>query len=62
MPDYVAQFQRRIKKKEIRIAVVGLGYVGLPLAIEYAKKGFSVTGIDIDRDRIERLRKKESYF
>jgi len=55
-------FQERIARKEVKIAVVGLGYVGLPLAIEFAKKGFSVLGIDVDKDRISHIQKKESYI
>ncbi len=54
--------KNKIKQKNIKIAVVGLGYVGLPLAIEFAKKGFSVLGVDLDKDRIEGIRRKESYI
>ena len=44
-----------IKKiKEIKLAVIGLGYVGLPLALEFAKKR-SVIGYDLNKDRIEEL-------
>jgi len=62
MNNFVQDFKRRVLKKEIRIAVVGLGYVGLPLALEFAKKGFRVIGIDLDRDRIRHIRKYESYI
>ncbi len=58
----VADFKKKAKSKKVKIAVVGLGYVGLPLAIEFAKKGLDVTGIDVDRDRIEWIRKKTSYI
>ena len=44
--------------RDIRIAVIGLGYVGLPLAIEFARH-FDTLGYDIDRHRIERLRAGE---
>lgn len=40
-----------------KIAIIGLGYVGLPLAIEFSKKGFQVTGFDIDSNRISDLKK-----
>lgn len=43
------------------VAVVGLGYVGLPLAMAYADAGAYVIGIDIDRERVEKLKKNESY-
>lgn len=60
--DNAQELKNKIINKEVKIAVVGLGYVGLPLAIEFAKKGFSVTGIDVDKDRIERIQKQISYI
>jgi len=62
MDSFLDDLRKRIKRKEIKIAVVGLGYVGLPLAIEFTKKGFSVLGIDIDKDRINHIKKRESYI
>jgi len=62
MHNFLKEFQGKIRKKEVKIAVVGLGYVGLPLAIEFAKKGFQVLGIDVDRDRINHIKRKESYI
>jgi UDP-N-acetyl-D-glucosamine dehydrogenase len=50
----------RIHAREARVGVVGLGYVGLPLAITFAEAGFQVTGIDVDSRRVERLRRGES--
>ncbi|WP_338119941.1 nucleotide sugar dehydrogenase [Paenibacillus thalictri] len=44
------------------VAVVGLGYVGLPLSLLFARKGFQVIGIDLDRSKIETLRKGRSYI
>ncbi len=44
------------------VAVVGLGYVGLPLAVAFARKGFSVMGVDTSRERIERIRNLKSYI
>jgi UDP-N-acetyl-D-glucosamine dehydrogenase len=58
----VAEFAKLVKERKIKIAVVGLGYVGLPLALEFVKKRFSVTGIEVDRDRLAHIRKKESYI
>ena len=52
----------KIKRKKAVIAVVGLGYVGLPLAVAFAQKGFCVLGIDSDKSRIQKLRKKQSYI
>ena len=60
--DSFSVLKEKILRKKIKIAVVGLGYVGLPLALEFAKKGFSVLGIDVDCDRIECIKKKQSYI
>ena len=62
MDNFIKEFKEKTKRKEISIAVVGLGYVGLPLAVEFVKKGFHVLGIDIDKDRISHIRKRESYI
>lgn len=62
MDNYVLEFRQRIKNKSLKIAVVGLGYVGLPLAVEFAKKGFSVLGLDLDKDRIQHIKRRESYI
>jgi UDP-N-acetyl-D-glucosamine dehydrogenase len=52
----------RIRQKAARVAVVGLGYVGLPLAETFAWGGFRVIGFDIDGEKINRLRRGESYI
>ncbi len=44
-----------ISERSTRIGVIGLGYVGLPLAVEFAKAGFPVTGIDVNQDRVRDL-------
>ncbi len=41
-----------------KIAVIGLGYVGLPVAVAFARSGAAVVGFDIDRNRIEELKKE----
>jgi UDP-N-acetyl-D-glucosamine dehydrogenase len=51
-----------INKNKLKIGVVGLGYVGLPLAIEFAKKGVTVTGIEIDKGRLDNIKRKVSYI
>ncbi len=51
-----------ITAKEARIGVVGLGYVGLPLAVTAAQRGFPVTGFDIDPTKMARLDAGESYI
>ena len=47
-PAPLAQLGKRIAGRTARIGIIGLGYVGLPLAVEFAKEGFHVTGIDLD--------------
>ena len=51
----------RLKRKEFTAAVIGLGYVGLPLAIEYADAGIRVIGIDSDGAKIRAIRSGNSY-
>lgn len=51
-----------IKRREARIGVIGLGYVGLPLVIEFCKAGFRVTGFDIDPHKIALLRENKNYI
>jgi UDP-N-acetyl-D-glucosamine dehydrogenase len=53
---------QKINAKEARIGIIGLGYVGLPLVIEFCKAGFSVTGLDIDQKKIEMLSQGKSYI
>jgi len=52
----------KIKNKQATIGVIGLGYVGLPLVIEFCKAGFSVTGLDIDQKKIDLLSQGQSYI
>jgi len=52
----------KIKKRKAKCAVVGLGYVGLPLAIELAKVGYQVIGIDTDSKKVQAIHKKRSYI
>jgi UDP-N-acetyl-D-glucosamine dehydrogenase len=51
----------KIKNKSVRVSIIGLGYVGLPLSIEFCKSGFTVIGIDVDKGKVESLKKGESY-
>jgi UDP-N-acetyl-D-glucosamine dehydrogenase len=49
------QLAEKIETRTARVAIIGQGYVGLPLALEYARAGFPAVGIDTDRDRIAAL-------
>jgi len=62
MNDYLNKFKIKLKNKSIKVAVVGLGYVGLPLALEFSRKNFTVFGIEIDKDRLAHLKKQETYI
>jgi UDP-N-acetyl-D-glucosamine dehydrogenase len=53
--------KEKIENKTARVGIVGLGYVGLPLAVEFAKAGYYVTGIDLQQSRVDRLMQGESY-
>src|SRR5271166_5954849 len=58
----VETLEERIKNRTARVGVVGLGYVGLPLAIEFAKAGFDVTGIDVLASKVDQLNQGTSYI
>jgi UDP-N-acetyl-D-glucosamine dehydrogenase len=52
----------RIASREARIGVIGLGYVGLPLAVEFARAGFHVTGFDVDQQKTAQINAGRSYI
>jgi len=52
----------RIRTKQARIGVIGLGYVGLPLAVELAHAGFTVTGFDVDKHKTDQINAGKSYI
>src|ERR1700742_4613681 len=52
----------KIQSKTARVGVVGLGYVGLPLAVEFGEAGFDVTGIDLSESKAERVNAGDSYI
>jgi len=55
------QLSDKIRQKTARVGIVGLGYVGLPLAVEYAKAGYAVTGIDVMDTKVSALNSGDSY-
>ena len=59
MKDKIIQ---KIRQRKSRIGIIGLGYVGLPLALEFAEKGFPVTGFDIDPAKIRCLMNGDSFI
>lgn len=52
----------KIKNKEIKVGVVGLGYVGLPLAVEKAKAGFKTIGFDVQTEKVEYVNEGHNYI
>jgi len=53
--------KEKIQARTARVGIVGLGYVGLPLAVEFAKAGFHVTGIDLSEEKARRVNAGDSY-
>jgi len=54
--------KNKIENRDAQIGVVGLGYVGLPLAMEFVRAGFHVTGIDVDQEKVKKLNRGENYI
>ena len=52
----------RIATKQARVGIIGLGYVGLPLAVEFANQGFEVTGFDVDPSKASMINAGRSYI
>src|SRR3990170_2763579 len=50
-----------IEQRKAKISILGLGYVGLPLALRFAEVGFPVVGIDVDKDKVEKIKNGISY-
>lgn len=55
-------FHQKVENKELTVGVVGLGYVGLPLAIEFADKGYTTIGIDVNSNKINKLKDGQNYI
>lgn len=59
---YKDQFLRKINERSIQIGIIGLGYVGLPLAVEFAAAGFRVIGLDIAAGKVDSINSGVSYI
>ncbi|MBM3137115.1 MAG: nucleotide sugar dehydrogenase [Chloroflexi bacterium] len=60
--DHGQELIRKLQNKEARVAVLGLGYVGLPLAVVFAESGFKVVGIDPIQEKVDQLNAGTSYI
>jgi len=58
----IAELTKRIQNRQAKVGIIGLGYVGLPLALLYTEQKFTVTGFDIDERKISTLRQGGSYI
>ena len=59
---HFSELQTKIEQRQARVAIIGLGYVGLPLALLYSERGFPVTGFDIDQRKVSALNSGGSYI
>jgi UDP-N-acetyl-D-glucosamine dehydrogenase len=59
---HAAALHAKLVNRTARVGVMGLGYVGLPLAVEFARAGFYVTGIDLDSRKVDAINRGESYI
>ena len=60
MSGHSQRLRQVLEQRAARVGVIGLGYVGLPLAVAFGKAGFSVLGVEVDRERVARLKAGES--
>src|SRR6185437_14474887 len=58
---WVESLSEKIRARSARVGIVGLGYVGLPLAVEFAKAGFTVTGIDLQQSKVDGINLGRSH-
>ena len=56
------ELEEKIPLRQARIGIIGMGYVGLPLALLFGDEGHAVTGFDIDVDKVEKLTAGDSYI
>jgi UDP-N-acetyl-D-glucosamine dehydrogenase len=59
---HVDRLKEKILARTAKVGIVGLGYVGLPLAVEFAEAGFAVTGIDLDPAKVDSINSGHSYI
>jgi UDP-N-acetyl-D-glucosamine dehydrogenase len=62
MTKHLTQLLTRIEEHQCQVAIIGLGYVGLPLAVVFTNAGYHVKGLDIDQNKVDHLNRGESYI
>ncbi len=62
MTDYKQQLLERLHNRSAKVGIVGMGYVGLPLAVEFARAGFTVVGLDVQAEKADKLNAGISYI
>jgi UDP-N-acetyl-D-glucosamine dehydrogenase len=62
LPPAAKSLMERFEHQEARVGIVGLGYVGLPLAVVFAEAGFDVVGFDLDEEKVDLIKRGESYI
>src|SRR5204863_6012806 len=62
MSDLAVQLKHRLDTRTARVGVIGLGYVGLPLAVEFGRGGLTAIGFDIDARKVAAIQRGESYI
>ena len=59
---HFSELKSKIEQRQARVAIIGMGYVGLPLALLYSERSFKVTGFDIDERKVSTLNSGGSYI
>src|SRR4051812_5003048 len=57
-----SQLLGKLTSRNAHVAIIGLGYVGLPLAVVFAEAGYRVTGVDLDQSKVDAVNSGESYI
>jgi UDP-N-acetyl-D-glucosamine dehydrogenase len=60
--DLAQALERKLSDRTARVGIIGLGYVGLPLAVEFARAGFTAVGVDLDARKVDAINRGESYI
>lgn len=60
--SHSSQLHQHIQERTAKVGIIGMGYVGLPLALLFSKQGFAVTGFDVDTAKVDQLERGQSYI